>query len=375
MENRRHENAPLSAPNSVGNVWTKQVCPAYKPRANTPDGLKQCWYCKFANLHLDKPRALDVGVCYWPKRILVQFLDITLKKGANEPLLETPESLEIVQPFSFSGKTDVKVWRYHGTAAQALTKLEAKPGAPFTDGTFFADSKNGLIYVYASKFSTYAVSYQEVTSSSGGGSTSYSVTVNSSESGTVDRNVTVSATFAKQSGNRFLDVADHAYYHDAVLWAVENGVTSGTSATTFSPNMTCTRAQTVTFLWRAMGSPEPTTSNFPFTDVAADAYYYKAVLWAVEKGITAGTSATAFSPNATVTRGQTVTFLWRTSGTPTVTVANPFGDVTGNAYYANPVLWAVSKGITSGTSVSTFSPADGCTRAQIVTFLYRYLSR
>ena len=188
-------------------------------------------------------------------------------------------------------------------------------------------------------------------------------------------NVTVSAKFAKQSGNPFIDVADHAYYYDAILWAVEKGVTNGTSATTFSPNMTCTRAQTVTFLWRAMGSPEPTATKCPFTDVVTDAYYYKAVLWATEKGITVGTSATKFSPDMTVTRSQTVTLLWRMAGKSTAVTANPFTDVKSTAYYADAVLWAVEKGITKGTSAATFSPVDGCPRAQIVTFLYRYLSK
>ena len=359
---------------------------------------------------------------------LAQYLDITLKKGTTDIGDTNTTVLEIVQPFSFSGKTDVTVWRYHGSAAEKLKKLETKPVAPFEDGTYFADSQNGLIYVYAVKFSTYAVSYQEVIPSSGGGTTSYSVTGNPSENGTVktdkttassgdkvtvtatpntgytmkslsvmdangksidlinnrngtftftmpSSNVTVSATFAKQSGGPFVDVADNAYYYDAVLWAVEKGITNGTSATTFSPDMTCTRAQTVTFLWRAMGSPDPTSTSCPFTDVIKDAYYYKAVLWATEKGITVGTSSTTFSPEITVTRGQTATLLWRTADKPTVTVTNPFGDVASDAYYADAVLWAVSKGITTGTGNAAFSPADGCTRAQIVTFLYRYLGK
>ena len=124
--------------------------------------------------------------------------------------------------------------------------------------------------------------------------------------------VTVEATFAKiEVEPTFDDVAEDAYYFDAVEWAVEEGITSGTSATTFSPNATCTRAQAVTFLWRAAGSPEPKSTEMPFEDVAADAYYYDAVLWAVENGITAGTSATTFSPNNDCTRAQIVTFLYR----------------------------------------------------------------
>ena len=159
------------------------------------------------------------------------------------------------------------------------------------------------------------------------------------------------------------------------MWAVDKGITNGTSANTFSPDTTCTRAQTVTFLWRAMGSPGPTSTSCPFTDVSKGAYYYKAVLWATEKGFTVGTSSTAFSPDVTVTRGQTGTLLWRTAGKSVVAIANPFSDVNSVDYYFDAVLWAVSKGITTGSSSATFSPADGCTRAQIVTFLYRFSSK
>ena len=173
------------------------------------------------------------------------------------------------------------------------------------------------------------------------------------------------------SSNPFTDVPADAYYHDAVLWAVENGITSGTSATTFSPNAVCTRAQAVTFLWRAAGSPEPGIAENPFTDVASDSYYYKAVLWAVEKGITSGTSATTFSPNVTCSRAQIVTFLWRGQQSPSVSTSGAFTDVSADAYYAKAVDWAVSEGITSGTSATTFSPNANCTRAQIVTFLWR----
>ena len=153
---------------------------------------------------------------------------------------------------------------------------------------------------------------------------------------------------------------------------MDEGITNGTTATTFSPNKACTRAQMVTFLWRAAGEPEPETTVNPFTDVAAGAYYYDAVLWAVEQGITNGTTATTFSPNATVTRAQTVTFLWRSAGSPAVS-GSGFADVASDAYYAGAVAWAVSEGITNGTTTTTFSPGSSCTRAQIVTFLYRYI--
>ncbi|KXL53151.1 endoglucanase precursor [Anaerotignum neopropionicum] len=179
----------------------------------------------------------------------------------------------------------------------------------------------------------------------------------------------------KETKNPFTDVKDSDYFYDAVQWAVENEITSGTTNTTFGPSMICTRGQMVAFLWRAMGSPEPTTANCPFTDVSKDAYYYKAVLWAVEKGITAGTTATTFSPNATVTRGQTVTFLWRGAGKPAASGANPYTDVSKGDYNYEAVLWAAEKGITQGTSAATFSPDAPCTRAQIVTFLFRNMEK
>lgn len=172
--------------------------------------------------------------------------------------------------------------------------------------------------------------------------------------------------------NPFADVKSNQYYYAPVLWAVANEVTSGTSTTTFSPDDGCTRAQVVTFLWRAAGKPDPASSVNPFADVKEGAYYYNAVLWAVEKGITNGTSDTTFSPDGTCTRAQIVTFLWRYEGEPAPASSdNPFTDVKTSAYFGNAVLWAVENGITNGTSNTTFSPDDTCTRAQVVTFLYR----
>ena len=186
--------------------------------------------------------------------------------------------------------------------------------------------------------------------------------------------VTVEATFVEIGTEPetpvFTDVSTSAYYYDAVEWAVSKGITSGTSATTFSPDTSCTRAQMVTFLWRAAGSPAPKSTVNPFTDVQAGSYYYDAVLWAVEQGITSGTSATTFAPDATVTRAQTVTFLYRAAGSPAVT-GGSFADVAADAYYAVAVAWAVSENITAGTGNGLFSPDTACSRAQIVTFLYR----
>lgn len=170
----------------------------------------------------------------------------------------------------------------------------------------------------------------------------------------------------------FHDVTRFDYFYDAVKWAVDHDITSGTGRFTFSPNAACTRAQTVTFLWRAAGSPRPVSTVNPFTDVHYGDYFYQAVLWAVENGITMGTSATTFNPDATVTRAQVVTFLWRANGQPAAWNSG-FTDVRADAYYAKAVAWAVQNGITTGTGFGVFSPDAACTRAQIVTFLYRYL--
>ena len=191
----------------------------------------------------------------------------------------------------------------------------------------------------------------------------------------VRRTHTIEVIFMKANGNPqtgvFVDVATGSYYEDAVDWAVGNGITQGTDATHFSPDGICTRAQTVTFLWRAAGSPKPETRTMPFTDVPAGSYYYDAVLWAVENDITKGTSDTTFSPNMTCSRAQIVTFLWRSEKSPAAGTVNPFADVKSAAYYADAVLWAAKEDITKGTTNTTFSPDADCTRAQIVTFLWR----
>ena len=172
--------------------------------------------------------------------------------------------------------------------------------------------------------------------------------------------------------NPFRDVPLDAFYEEPVLWAVENGITNGTSDTTFSPDTVCNRAQVVTFLWRAAGCPEPAVTENPFVDVEQGSFYEKAVLWAVEKGITNGMDDTHFEPDGVCNRSQVVTFLYRAFGQPTVgNVANPFTDVPTNKWYATPVLWAVKEGITNGMSENSFAPENTCTRAQVVTFLYR----
>ena len=185
--------------------------------------------------------------------------------------------------------------------------------------------------------------------------------------------VEINATFMDDNAmlNYFVDVKANDYFYDAVLWAAQNDITSGTDAVHFTPDGVCSRAQAVTFLWRAAGSPAPKSVSMPFTDVPKGSYYEMAVLWAVENGITKGTSDTTFSPDATCSRAQIVTFLWRSQKSPAVGSLNPFTDVSANAYYTDAVLWAVEENITKGTTATTFSPDTDCTRAQIVTLLYR----
>ena len=186
--------------------------------------------------------------------------------------------------------------------------------------------------------------------------------------------VEVSASFVQvqkpEEPSPYRDVSKDSYYYDAVQWASNKGITNGVADGVFAPDWVCTRGQIVTFLWRSVGSPTPKTAEMPFADVAEDAYYAQAVLWAVENGITKGTSETTFSPDQTCTRAHAVAFLYRLAGSPAVT-GSSFQDVAADAYYNAAVAWAVQQGITNGTSETTFSPDETCTRAQIVTFLYR----
>ena len=184
--------------------------------------------------------------------------------------------------------------------------------------------------------------------------------------------VTVKAVFMDDNTmlNFFTDVHAEDYYYDAVLWAAQKGITGGMSDTLFAPNAACPRAQIVTFLWRAAGSPEPSALS-SFNDVPSDKYYAKAVAWAVENGITVGTTATTFSPDDTCTRAHGVTFLYRAAKATASVGASAFTDVVDSAYYADAVKWATEQGITKGISSTLFGPDETCTRAQIITFLYR----
>ena len=272
---------------------------------------------------------------------------------------------------STGNRTYTAHWRYNGSGhSYSYYTIKATAGA----GGSIAPSGNVSVREGRDQTFTitpdkgYAVANVKIDGKSIGAVKSYTFE-------NVSRTHTIEVIFMKANGNPqtgvFVDVATGSYYEDAVDWAVENGITKGTDDTHFSPDGICTRAQAVTFLWRTAGSPKPETRTMPFTDVPAGSYYYDAVLWAVENGITKGTSDTTFSPNSTCTRAQIVAFLWRSEKSPAAGSRNPFADVKSSAYYADAVLWAVENDITKGTTNTTFSPNADCTRAQIVTFLWR----
>lgn len=267
------------------------------------------------------------------------------------------------------------VWRYTGSSSSGTTSSYPVSVPRFDNGSVSVTpgsaSKGTTVTLTVKPDEGYALDKLTVTDKDGNrlslsdkGDGKYTFTMPGSK-------VSVDALFSKiAAAVSFRDVNQSDYYYDAVQWAVEKGITEGTSATTFSPGASCTRAQMVTFLYRAAGSPAPKSTVNPFTDVSASDYYYNAVLWAIENGITTGVSADRFAPGATVSRAQTVTFLYRANGSPAANGAS-FSDVAADEYYANAVAWAVRSGITTGTGNGKFSPSADCTRGQIVTFLYR----
>lgn len=267
------------------------------------------------------------------------------------------------------------VWRYIGSGSSGTTSSYPVSVPRVDNGSISvtpgAASKGTTVTITVKPNDGYELSKLTATDQSGNrlslndqGNDKYTFTMPSGK-------VNVDAAFSKiETTMNFWDVKQGDYYYDAVKWAVEKRITEGTGANFFSPNASCTRAQMVTFLWRAAGSPAPKSTANPFTDVSASDYYYNAVLWAVENGITTGASADRFAPGATVSRAQTVTFLYRANGSPAANGAS-FSDVAADEYYANAVAWAVQNGITTGTGNGKFSPNADCTRGQIVTLLYR----
>lgn len=268
------------------------------------------------------------------------------------------------------------VWRYTGSSSSSSSSTRYAVSVPSVANgsvsvTPTSATKGATVTITVKPNEGYELDKLTVTDQSGNrlslndqGNGKYTFTMPSGK-------VNVGAAFSKiETAISFSDVKLGDYYYDAVKWAVENGITEGTSAETFSPGASCTRAQMVTFLYRAAGSPAPKSTTNLFKDISSTDYFYNAVLWAMEQGITSGTSADTFSPTATVTRGQTVTFLYRAAGSPAVS-GGSFSDVAADAYYANAVAWASQNNITSGTGSGKFSPGADCTRGQIVTLLYR----
>lgn len=302
-----------------------------------------------------------------------------------------PDNVSSISSGAFSGSDDVTIYGKYGSCAELYAKQQ---GIPFKDASLvnpvtdisFNVSKIDLLV--GKSFSISATVVPENTGNKKLTWKSDNTSVVSVKNGVITAlkpgATVVTATSANgdvsascvvyvhpETTAVFPDVPANSYYVDAVSWAVGLGITNGTSTTTFSPDRICTRAEVVTFLWRAAGSPEPKSSYNPFSDVPYGQYYTKAVLWAVENEITKGTGTTTFSPAATCDRAQIVTFLYRAKGSPAVAVRNAFSDVNTGSYYAKAVTWAVDHKITTGTGDNKFTPSKGCSRAEIVTFLYR----
>ncbi len=286
--------------------------------------------------------------------------------GANYTVTTTDATLTISRRSTGGGGSS--------NNAYSIVVLSAENGTVTANKT--KATKNETVTLMAKADQGYMLESLTVTTSSGSnvalterGGGKYTFTMPASK-------VTVKATFVKRAAGTtsFTDISPDDYFYDAVLWAVEMGITDGTSETTFSPELGCTRAQMVTFLWRASGMPEATITETPFVDVDEYSYYYEALLWAYEVGVTDGTSETTFSPDEICTRGQMAAFMYRHDDKPAVSGDHPFDDVAVNDYYHNAVIWAFGEGITDGTSDNTFSPKNVCTRGQMVTFLYRFLA-
>lgn len=245
-------------------------------------------------------------------------------------------------------------YSYSGSAARSVSLVSSKIVTVDVSGHTSGDTSTPA----------FTVSVTRVGGGTGGGGTGGGGTSGESGGGLPEQ----------PGGGTFVDVSEDSFYRDAVEWAVEHGITNGVTDKYFDPNGICTRAQAVTFLWRAAGKPVSKNSEMPFQDVSDNAYYRDAVLWAIEQGITRGTTETTFSPNQQCSRGHIVTFLYRAQKSPPVLGSNPFSDVSFGSFCYHAVLWAAENGVTKGTTPTTFSPNTPCTRGQIVTFLYRCLA-
>ena len=351
-----------------------------------------------------------------------EFIDFTVTKTITnkgveesvETMTETKSLIELIIPFNFSGKSGIRLYRYHNGEVQ---NLEQAKGDESKDGTYSLNQRNGFIHVFTNRFSTYAITYSNY---SGSFASDFEPVIAETEHGTITvepqkaqagKEVVITATpdagyklgeltvkdasgneveltenedgtysFTQPNGKvtiegkfivKFVDVPENSYYAKAVDWAVLNGITNGVDENHFAPDATCTRAQAVTFLWRALGCPEPTATKSEFTDVAEGAFYFNAVLWAAENGITLGYGDGTFGVNDTVNRAQMVTFMARAMNGK-ATTAESFIDVPEGAYFADAAAWAKENGVSDGMGNNMFGGNLDCLRAQIVTMLYRY---
>lgn len=292
----------------------------------------------------------------------VEYLPVYTENGVAAWQQSTFSEIELL--------ADNRAGRVTFTFADGTVQTIAYTAADL-DSKLPTDTKSGYSFTgWSIDGKTYTTLSDELLTAINGGTVTAEAQFNSYGGGG-----TVTKKPAEQTPFVFEDVSADSYYYEAVKWAVEKNITSGMTATTFGPDMACTRAQIVTFLWNSEGCPEPTGTTHPFTDVPAGAYYEKALLWAVENNIVSGITETAFAPDQVCTRAQAMTFLWRAAGRPSTGTNAGFQDVAGDSYYAEAVAWAVANKITSGTSATTFSPEVTCTRAQIVMFLYNELAK
>ncbi len=339
----------------------------------TDAGEYTIWYRVVKDETYDGTNAQSITVSIAKARVTAAAKDYSIQTGDKVPDLSTPAVGEHYTADGLFGDdalggSAVLTYEKDGTA---VTPDTSKAGTYDIVLSGVTEPENGNYEPITLKNGTLTITTRPTaggnSGSSGGGNGGSSSSGSSTSAGTSDsKSEQITA-----DENSFADVKSDDYFYDAVKWAVANKVTEGTGKDTFSPDMSCTRAQMVTFLWRAAGSPEAGDTKNTFSDVDPDAYYYDAVLWAVRNGITKGVSADMFSPESIVNRGQTIAFLYRAAGTPTVDNDSVFNDVEAGAYYAGAVAWAVHNGITSGTGNGAFSPDEDCTRGQIVTLLYR----
>ena len=285
-----------------------------------------------------------------------------------------PESLTALSAYTLSGCTSLKSVKLPSTITtlsqgffyncKSLTSVEI-PAKVNTMEEYVFDHCSGLTSVKLNG------SMPTIAANAFNGVTAAVFYPTGDSSYTADKKLGYGGTLVWPGEEAFTDVPAGSYFYVPVYWAFDKGVTTGTSPTAFEPYAPCTRAQIVTFLWRVSGCPSVSGGN-PFTDVRPDAYYYDAVRWAFQNGITTGTSATTFSPNRACTREQCVTFLWRAAGKPSAGVGSQFKDVKPGQYYTEAIYWALQNGVTTGVSSAQFGIGQKCTRGQIVTFLYRY---